>query len=533
MRHLLSLATTVTLASAVLAVPATAHAEVHMTRMNVHFDNLAPDRVATIAVGARSEAGIKEIRAELRHPGSAKAPYATLTDFTRTAGTDENGVWQIAYRPDIEIRPGFNHVTVTVTDGDGNATSYSSNFQDCYATAFAGFTAQPAVLDADHRTATVRGRLVFRKSRAEEPRPVPSARVTSSRARSQAVTGADGGFTLTAQPDDAGADFRAAGALCSWSERAPFTVKRQATQVKAQLAAPQPAPPGEAATLNGKVMRQAATGMVPAGGADVSLRFEARSGVLKEWTVRAGADGSFTTRLPRENGRWIVRARESVFYAQSAEAAGEVVIGRYATQITGSDAGPEPVVKQDDVTVTGTLRRTGGGPLANALLRVEFSADGKTGWRDQGDARSDRNGKVRARVRIVETAGYWRLAFSGDDQNAPSAGWADHVEVRDRTRIDDFNASPEPVRKGRTVTVQGDLRRLTRTSTSGLGGQKVSFYFLPKGAKKWTYLAASTTGRLGHFTHHFKAVKDGTWRVYYGGTAVYAKTYRDDYVDVR
>ncbi|MFI6522245.1 hypothetical protein ACIBF1_42330 [Spirillospora sp. NPDC050679] len=45
--------------------------------------------------------------------------------------------------------------------------------------------------------------------------------------------------------------------------------------------------------------------------------------------------------------------------------------------------------------------------------------------------------------------------------------------------------------------------------------------------------ARTATDQDGRFRKGFKATKDGTWRAYYGGTAADAKTYRDDYVDVR
>ncbi|WP_067485603.1 hypothetical protein [Actinomadura hibisca] len=535
MRRLLSLATAVTLTSTVLAVPGIAHASIALTRLNTHFDNLAADRVATVTVAARSEAGVKEIRAELRHLSSANAPYATLTGFTRSAGTDEDGVWQIAYRPDIETRPGVTYVKVIVTGQDGTTTSASSGFRDCYATDFADLTAQPAVLDVDHQSTTVRGRLVFRKSRAEEPQPVPSARVTSLGAVSETTTGSDGGLALTTRwVDDAGLSFPAAGPLCSWTERAPVTVVQQATEVKAQLATLQPVPSGTVAVITGRVTRQAATGVVPAREVDVSLRFVDRTGNIANTIVSTLPDGTFRgTFTPRDSGRWSAWVDDSRFYRQSAEVGGELVTGRRTAQITGSNAGPEPLVRGEDVTITGDLKQVGGGPIENAVLDVEFSADGKTGWKKLSQARSYRGGKIIGDVTNIRSSGYWRLRFPGDAQNTPAVGWADQIEVRDRTYIYGFNASPEPVRKGGTVTVKGELHRLTGKPTGGFASQKVYFYFLPKGTKTWTYLASTTTDRYGNFSRGFKAAKDGTWRAYYAGSSAYMKWHADDYVDVR
>ncbi|MGI5166240.1 hypothetical protein ACQEU3_17960 [Spirillospora sp. CA-253888] len=535
MRRLLSLATAVTLTSTVLAIPATAHAAVRLTKATTTaFDHLAPERVATITVGAVSTSGVKEIRAELRHLSAAAEPYTTLTAFTRTAGTDEDGTWQAVYRPDIESRPGLTIIKIIVTDRDGATAAVDRGFRDCYATDVVDLAAQPAVLDAGHPNATVRGRLVFRKSRAEEPQPVPSLRVTSLSGRTDATTGADGGFTLATQgPYDAGVVLPATGSLCSLSKAAPVTVRRQATTLEARMAVPQPMPAWELAELTGKAMRRTAAGMAPAGGAGVLVRFQGRSGSVEERTVSTSSDGTFTALLPRENGNWSARVQQSAFHEQSAEVAGQVLFGPRTTQITGSNAGPEPVARRDSVTITGTLKRTGGDLIENAVLDVEFSANGKTGWKRLGQARSDRHGKATGSVSNVQASGYWRLRYRGDEYDAPATGWADHVEVRDRTYIYNFNASPEPVRKGRTVTVKGDLHRMTGKPAGTMTGQKVSFYFLPKGAKKWTYLAGTTTDRKGHFSRGFKAVQDGTWRAYYAGSSAFIKWHADDYVDVR
>ncbi|MFC9972030.1 hypothetical protein ACFVH6_14175 [Spirillospora sp. NPDC127200] len=535
MRRLLSLATAVTLTTTVLAIPATAHAEVTLTRVTTEFDRLAPERVATITVAAASAAGVKEIRAELHHVSPANAPYATLTEFVRTAGTDENGTWQAVYRTDTEARPGSTIIKVTVTGQDGTTSWRSTSFRDCYVTDIVDLTAQPAAIDVDHQTATVRGRLVFRKSRAEEPQPVRSARVATLGGLSETTTGADGGFSLNVQgPDDAGVSFPPASTLCSWAERAPITMQQQATQVKAWLTSAQPMPAGNVVAISGTATRQAATGTVPAGDVDVSLKFQGRSGAVMEQTARTGANGAFEGMFfPRESGRWSAWIHDSRFYKQSPVAGGDVTVGRRTVQITGSNAGPEPVARRDMVTVTGTLKEVGAGPIKDTFVHVEFSANGKTGWKKMGEARSDDNGKVTTYTNGVQASGYWRLRFPGDVQNTPATGWADHVEVRDRTYIYNFNASPEPVRKGRTVTVKGDLHRMTGKPAGTMAGQKVYFYFLPKGAKKWTYLASATTDRKGHFSRGFKAVKDGTWRAYYAGSPAYLKWHADDYVDVR
>ncbi|TMQ94218.1 hypothetical protein ETD83_24290 [Actinomadura soli] len=139
--------------------------------------------------------------------------------------------------------------------------------------------------------------------------------------------------------------------------------------------------------------------------------------------------------------------------------------------------------------------------------------------------------KVRAvaAVRITKQRLKTRLTFSIPER---LTGPSDHVDVRYRTRILDFNAAPEPVNKGGTVTVVGTLQRET-TGWLTYASKAVKFYFLPKGSSTWTYMGTQTTDKSGRFRKGFKATQDGTWRAYSSATASYVATYREDYVDVR
>jgi hypothetical protein len=131
--------------------------------------------------------------------------------------------------------------------------------------------------------------------------------------------------------------------------------------------------------------------------------------------------------------------------------------------------------------------------------------------------------------------GYWRV----DTTEMPGAGelpatsGADYVDVRYRTAISSFNASPEPVTKGRRLTVAGTLKRDT-TSWKAFSGQSVKIYFAAKGATSWTYEGTAKTSSTGRFSHAFTSAKDGTWRATYAGSGAYlAVTGPGDYVDVR
>jgi hypothetical protein len=101
-----------------------------------------------------------------------------------------------------------------------------------------------------------------------------------------------------------------------------------------------------------------------------------------------------------------------------------------------------------------------------------------------------------------------------------------------RTQITSFNAAPEPVKKGATLTVSGRFERYA--SVWGLvDGVPVSVYFKPSGATALTSMGATTRGQQGKWTKSFKASKDGTWHAKFQESGPYLATDSSgDHVDV-
>lgn len=205
--------------------------------------------------------------------------------------------------------------------------------------------------------------------------------------------------------------------------------------------------------------------------------------------------------------------------------------------VIGFNATPEPVAYTGTITGSGRIvvvKADGTTtPAKYAPFRLQYSPDKKT-WGNKSPLTStDEQGRFTATGTAYHD-GYWRVAVQGGTYSdyAATAGPSDYVDVRYLTRILDYNAAPEPVRKGGTVTVQGMLYRYT-DKWHHFVQQKTYFYFRPKGSTKWTYLGSTRGDRNGFFRKRFQATKDGTWRAYYPGSAAYAKVYRDDYVDVR
>ncbi|MFG2125085.1 hypothetical protein [Streptomyces sp. NPDC048710] len=99
------------------------------------------------------------------------------------------------------------------------------------------------------------------------------------------------------------------------------------------------------------------------------------------------------------------------------------------------------------------------------------------------------------------------------------------------------NASPEPVTKGKTLTVTGKLSRAdweTLGGYHGYAGQKVLLQFRKKGTSAYTTVKTVTTDGSGNLKTTVKASVDGDWRYRFAGTSTTASAAAGgDFVDVR
>ncbi|MER7691222.1 hypothetical protein [Streptomyces sp. NPDC097610] len=98
------------------------------------------------------------------------------------------------------------------------------------------------------------------------------------------------------------------------------------------------------------------------------------------------------------------------------------------------------------------------------------------------------------------------------------------------------NATPEPVKKGRTLTVKGALTRADwdTTTYTGYTGRPVALQFKAKGATAYKTVKTVTSGARGALTTTVKASADGSYRYKFAGTTTTgAATSTGDYVDVK
>jgi hypothetical protein len=212
------------------------------------------------------------------------------------------------------------------------------------------------------------------------------------------------------------------------------------------------------------------------------------------------------------------------------------------------NAAPEPVAYKEKVTVSGALTRLSAGdswdpsdaryvPYAGRSVTIYFDPKGSAPKRKVGTATTGSTGRY-SKVFTATTTGTWSVSFAGNSSYAPTASGGDSVAVVHKATHLTANAGPEPVRKGRTLTVTGKLTH--RTNVRGAAhytaysGKKVTIYFNPKGPKGPRAVGTATTNSKGAYHRSFKATVDGTWSAKFSGTRTYgASTSRSDFVDVK
>ncbi|MFJ4609695.1 HtaA domain-containing protein [Streptomyces griseus] len=280
-----------------------------------------------------------------------------------------------------------------------------------------------------------------------------------------------------------------------------------------------------------------ATFTAAATGAD-TVRWERSTDGGKTWSTVSGA---VTTTLSVKASAALHGQRyRAVFVNTSGEtatSAAALTVSAVPARIVSFNASPEPVGKGSKLKVVGTLQTVGATdnvwrPLAKTPVVIEFRAKGGKTWSRATTVSTSGKGIASASVTAV-TDGTWRARYAGTADRAAAVSTFDNVDVKLRTAISGFNASPEPVRKGRTITVKGTLRSLDGT-WKNTSGQSVTILFKADGSSKWTTLATVRTNGKGVFSKGFTAKKDGTWKAQFKATSSrLGTTGAGDRVDVR
>lgn len=134
-------------------------------------------------------------------------------------------------------------------------------------------------------------------------------------------------------------------------------------------------------------------------------------------------------------------------------------------------------------------------------------------------------------------AGTWKVTVGvlSGDQNVY---WNDYQTTHKVQRYSKLtvNASPEPVKKGKTITVTGKLSRANWETGkyAGYTGQSVKLQFRKKSSSTYTTVKTIKTNSTGNLSTTVKASVDGYFRYNFEGTSTTpAVKAAGDFVDVK
>ncbi len=292
------------------------------------------------------------------------------------------------------------------------------------------------------------------------------------------------------------------------------------------------APYGNYATVSGTITRTAADGTRKPIATPMRLVIDNRS----LFAFASDATGRFTKAgKVLKSSTWSVAAG---YNQQWYDYRTYVELGATVTAGTAFDSVALSVDRDRKVSGQAFLAQhaTSAAP-GPAKVEVQYSADGRTGWSTRKTVDTVINKYFS--LPTLENApvdGYWRLRYAGTPELHGSTSKPVRL-TRTVTAVADFNAKPEPVRKGQYLTLTGALKQRAASATTWrpYAAKTVRFYFKPAGTgTSYAYMGSTTSAADGTFTRRFIAQQDGTWqaRFHDEGTTHFASSSSGDYVDV-
>ncbi|RPE41979.1 hypothetical protein EDD90_5080 [Streptomyces sp. Ag109_O5-1] len=501
-----------------------------------------PSDAGFLTVAVSSDSAVTEVSADLTElHGSAPATVA-VTGFTLVSGTPQDGVWR---SPRMSQLPSYGSYDVTVSaqdsDGDNTTSAHATTVDVEPKPVFADRSISPAVLDVEHTHVTLSGRISLFDPITGDTSPLAGQALSVVAEYSySAVTAADGSYAIDVAPKLNGENATSVPvSLSFWivnpdgtntyvlvdSKTLPVVVSpsrirldHSSVQIKF----------GAKASSSGVVEYLYDGTWRPAKGVALDMGYYA--------TTTSGDGGRFTLTdpyIPYDDATFTVETSSDSYLADPYLTASHAQFKVDVINKTSICFCSSWIDEYSDLHIQGSMTASNGKVPPNRKLYLQQSADGKTGWKSLGWFTTKSDGTFNLDGYVAVPKGYWRLYSAGSSDYQP--GYSNSVHFnRTATRITGFNAGPEPVRKGHTVTTTGTLQRLSGTKWVAFGKQRVYILFQAKGKKSWTQLGSVKADSHGHFTARFTAKQDGTWVGVYlaSGSYVDAESYHD-YVDVR
>lgn len=550
MRRLIALLAALAVAFSLASMPADA-AAVSARISDVRI--LSPGAATTkIEVAADGIADITKVRAVVYAYLKGSPKTLSVDDFELVEGTVRDGVWRTESAVTVDQGRWWVDVELTTTE-DTRLWPQRVIIDNGLDTVIDDMEITPTTVDLENPGVVFRGRLMSRAADGTLT-PVAGATLCLTTTGGQiatAVTGTDGRAEGTADfTGSANAVLTYGGGfLYRSSKSAGVWVAKQRLKTRLTMNLPEELIVGDRVPVTGKLERQDRNGVwAPIAGKQLDLQFDPATG--GDWRTIANpvtdvnGDYSFQA-LVTVDGAWNIdfandpvnRPDDYHSYESSFAGPRTIRLVTHRTSITGFNAAPDPVGQGSTLRAYGNVLFTMAdgtkAPTSGATVRLQFSTDGKT-WQNKATGAVS-EGRFEMLV-PAQRDGYWRAMVPDDDGYLviSSVSDADHVDVKYRTWWTDDNASPEPVKKGATITVKGRLHR-DKNGVQGPGPHApVYVYFDPKGSAGWRQVAAGQTDADGWYRKTFKASEDGTWKLVYKETSGYlGATSRLDYVDVR
>ncbi|MFE2583565.1 hypothetical protein [Streptomyces sp. NPDC059378] len=510
------------------------------------------DNRGTFTVTAWTDApgaAVTSVSARVRAGDTVVAEVPALTRTGSTWGLPADAALKLVEDGGTMPHLGAYSIDVSATDDQGHTTTRSS-------AGTLDFTLRPSLIDTagdnkleftrlptyDRRSLGATDRLVGIEPGSGDQVPIEGRTVEVTRSYDggaprpddtfTAVTDAEGRFTtedldmanwasftarFTVADDQVHGDARAFGRPAISPSKASVTATADRTRVL----------PGQTVTVTGTV--STGSGADAAALADIPVRISLRTygNDRAALTVTTDASGHFSAVLHPPAGVGVDgwSAVPADMYLSATAARGSLVVPDESVlrKVTAS------LAANGQVKVTGRLAHAYNDDASDGeSVRLEYSADGRTGWQSLATGKSDYYGNFTLSA-WGYIDGYYRVHHLGSDRLADSTSTPVRLSRVD-TRVSSIKASATKVTKGATVTFTGTLQEYVSRTWRPYKGQHVELFFQKKGSTKWTYVASGTTSSTGKATLKGKSTADGKWLIQYfgdsrhfdsGGTAVY------------
>jgi hypothetical protein len=497
-------------------------------------------------LSARSDSAITSITAHLYAPDAPEgaAEVARVDDFTLESGTGQQGIWKATSPVRLADLDTYRIVVdLTDADGDTSTTEDSDGFAYWLTANLTDFQVTPEQPDHTHQQVSVSGRYTITDPRTGQTTPAAGevdVHTSNFGDTSTTRTDAEGDFSVSYTHT-----YEYGGTVSSWLRLSaeepmwqnattvsvrPVRAETRVTLDDSVLAIEE----GDTAEISGRAEVLLDGSWQPLAGATVSEAWSTEFGGVRDRPV-TGADGRFSGSLAMpQTGTVEVNVVGGTYLATSPTQTVKVYVAR-ETSIGGFTVS---LNKYSQLTAKGRMFTGSSHPSEEYdKIRLQYSADGRTDWKTlktvAPTSHDPEEGNPFKGTFAAPSKGYYRAYFAGNRSWQPAYSEVKYAK-RTKTRIIDGNASPEPVRKGRTITVKGTLQHYTSSAWRAYADQKVKILFRPKGSTTWYDMGNATTRSNGSFSKGLTAQKDGTWVAVhlYPNSSHLVGSGREDYVDV-